>query len=322
MPTVRARREPSETEFVLNIVITPGTFRFLSIFTRSLLAHSRVGIRLVANGCPPGDLDLMREFAGAGAPRVEVSACAGAGMIPHGAALDETYASHDDGEYFCFLDSDVLAKQPFMAAFAALLTQFDVVTSCNVAWSDDTVLPDDARALVGRHAVGHDGFAYGTSYLAIYRRIAVAQVRDRWGVTFSTYAHDQLPLPAQQRLEAMGRQFALYDTAKALNILLQGEGFTLTHVDNPALVHLGGISQYLSDPSVLGRSPTSSTADGPVPWFAASATGRERWDFAHWVAALLRSLVEGGPAPELPAEGDARSRAASVQRELVALAGH
>ena len=120
----------------------------------------------------------------------------------------------------------------------------------------------------------------------------------------------------------MGRDFALYDTAKVLNILLYGEGFTLAHVENPALLHFGGISQYLSDPTVLGRAPVASTSDAPVPWFAASGAARDRWDFAHWVAALLRSLVDGDPAPDLPEAAVARERAASVQRELLAIVGH
>ena len=191
---------PAESSFVFNIVITPGTFRYLSVFTRSLLAHSAVRVRLVANGCPDRELQQMRELESASSGRIVVFRGASEAMVPHGVALDEIYAAHDDGDYFAFMDSDVLAKAPFMETFVQLLGAHDVVTSCNPAWSDDTILPAGARDLVGRHAVGHDGFVYGSSYLAIYRRVAVEQVRERWSVSFVTYAHDRLPPAAQARL--------------------------------------------------------------------------------------------------------------------------
>jgi hypothetical protein len=300
--------------------MTPGTFRYLQLFTRSLLAQSELRVRIAANGCPAGELQLMRRFAEDHGPRVEVFELSGSTMVPHGLALDEIFGECDDGDYFFFVDSDVKARRPFMEMFLALLARFDVVTSCNVAWSDDSILPVAATDLVGRHAVGHDGFVYGSSYLAIYRRAAIERVRSAWGVTFRAYPYDRLAPTVQRRLAEMGRQFRLYDTAKVLNILLQGDGFALTHVDNPALAHVGGISQYLSDPSVLGRTDTSASG-ASVPWFATSGAGRQRWDFARWAAAMLRSIVDGEPAPELPADPAQRSRANEVQRELLDLAG-
>jgi len=282
-----------ERTFVFNIVITPGTIRYLQLFTRSLLAHSAIRVRLVANGCPRAELDVMDALAATANTRVDVVQLPSPAMVPHGQALDEIYAAHDDGEYFCFVDSDVKAKRSFMPPFIAALTSADVVTSCNVAWSDDAVLPLDAPDLVGRHSIGHDGFVYGSSYFAIYRRAVAERVRTGWGVTFRAYAHDNLAGPVQNRLDEIGRNFRLYDTAKVLNLLLQADGGVVTHLENPALMHVGGISQYLSDPGVLGQppAPEGSTNEGStnegnaVPWFAASGTGRRRWDFAEWAAA-------------------------------------
>jgi hypothetical protein len=314
-----------EGDFVFNVVITPGTFRYLQLFTRSLIANSEARFRLVVNGCPAHELAGMHALAAAHDGRVEVVPLSSPTMVPHGAALDEIYAARDDGDYFCFMDSDVKAKRPFMGVFAELLDRFDAVTSGNIAWSDDAVLPAGSPDLVGRHAVGHDGFVYGSSYLAIYRRAAAERVREQWGVTFRAGAHAQLPGPVQQRLVEMNRRFELYDTAKAFNILLQGEGFALTHVDNPALVHIGGISQYLSDPTVLARGSAPEELEGgdsTRPWFAASGAGRDRWDFARWAAALLRSIVDGEAAPQLPELPVARERAMAVQRELLDLVGH
>ncbi len=321
MATSAGERAAEEAMFVFNVVMTPGTFRYLQLFTRSLLAHSDVRLRLVANGCPPDELQAMRELAAASGTRVDVFPLSTATMVPHGVALDEIYAANDDGEFFCFVDSDVKAKRPFMKMFVELFTRADVVTSCDVAWADDSILRPGTPDVVGRHSVGHDGFVYGSSYLAIYRRAGVERVRKDWGVTFRAYAYDTLAPRVQRRLEEMGRRFRLYDTAKVSNILLQGDGLVLTHVENPALLHVGGISQYLSDPGVLERSSDTSLGDASVPWFAASGAGRERWEFAQWAAATLRNIVDGDPAPELPEQAPQRARATEVQRELLDLSG-
>jgi hypothetical protein len=298
--------QQTEEDFVFNVVITPGTFRYLAWFARSLLAHSAIRLRLVANHCPPAELDAMRTFADSHEPRVQVFDLDCAHIAPHGTALDETFAAHDDGDLFCFVDSDVMATRPFMPSFLDLLRRFDVVTSGSVSWSDDTVLPAGERRLAGRHVVGTDGFVYGASYLAIYPRRAVEHGRDRWGVGLRAGSHEQLPDAAQRRLESMQRVFELYDTGKALNILLQGDGFTLAHVENPSIVHIGGISQSVSRPEA-----GSIVLEG---------AGRARLDFASWAAATLHSLVDGQALPPLPLDDETRARAEVVQRDLLALA--
>ena len=45
-----------EHELVFNIVFTPATFRWLHLFTLSLIEHSRVRFRLIANGCSPDEV--------------------------------------------------------------------------------------------------------------------------------------------------------------------------------------------------------------------------------------------------------------------------
>ena len=295
-----------EADFRFNVVITPGTFRYLAWFARSLLAHSAIRLRLVANHCPPAELDAMRAFADSYEPRVHVFDIDCAHIAPHGTVLDETFAAHDDGAWFCFVDSDVMATRPFMPRFLELLRRFDVVTSGSVSWSDDTVLPAGERRLAGRHVVGTDGFVYGASYLAIYPRRAVEHGRDRWAVGFRAGSHEQLPDAAQRRLASLQRTFELYDTGKALNILLQGDGFALKHVENPSIAHIGGISQSISRPDAGG--------------LVLEGAGRARLDFARWAAATLRSLVDGRALPPLPLDDEMRARAEAVQRDLLALA--
>lgn len=298
----------AESELVFNVVFTPGTFRYLSLFTRSLLANTSASLRIVANGCERDEVASMRAFAVADPARVEVRAAPETGMMKHGAVLEHLYGTYDDGDYFCFIDSDVIALHPFVAELLAFTPEFAVVTTGDVAWSDDRVLPDGATDLVGRHAIGADGFAYGSSYVAVYERYALEATRARWPITFQACAHSQLAPSVRERIASVGRVFELYDTAKALNLVLAGEGFRIQHFDNSGLYHLGGISQYLS----YGGADRDSAA----PWFATSQAGSVRWEFAKWAACALSALVDGGNEPALPETGPLAAPASAVLHEL------
>jgi hypothetical protein len=294
---------PAEREVVWNLVFTPSTFRCFNLFTQSVLAMSDARVRLVANGCDPNDVALMRKFAARFGARVDVTPLPGSELLTHGRALTALYDTTHDGPLFCFVDTDVKATGRFMPRLLQALDAADVVTSGDVAWSDDTVLPAGERNLAGRHAVDIDGFVYGTSYLAMYRREAVDRVRARWNITFEPYARAHLPSGAQEQLHAMGRDFDMYDTAKVLNILVQTEGGIVRHLAHPELFHVGGISQYL----VHGDD---------TPWFAQRGKGKQRWDFARWAARTLQALADGRPPPAVAVDGLTEEQAATTRAEL------
>jgi hypothetical protein len=299
---------PVESSVCWNIVFTPGTFRYFRLFTRSLLANTDARVRLVANGCSRDEIGEMCAFTDGSAGRITLLVLPGEEMTPHGFALTTVFDATDDGDLFCFVDSDVKARTRFMPVLLEALGDHVAVTSGDVAWSDDTTLPAGARDVVGRHAVGADGFVYGSSYLAMYRRAAVTRVRDDWGVTFAAYGYTALPRHVQAGLDAQGRRFDLYDTAKVLNILLQAGSDTVVHIANPDLFHVGGISQYLSHLRTAGT-------DRP-PWYARRGSRRVRWDFAGWAAATLAALVDGGEPPDPSVEGVASSQLATTSDEL------
>jgi len=276
----------NENSLVWNVIFTPGTFRYLQRLTASLVENTTARFRLVANGCPAAEREAI---AAAAAARIDAYTLPGDGVVPHGRALTHLFDTFADGENFCFVDSDVLARGPWIAFLLDALDGHAAVTSCDVAWTDDNVLPEGAEDLVGRHTVGTDGFVYGSSFLALYRRRPVTAVRDRFGVTFAACAHDHLGADARRGIERTGRAFRLYDTAKALNLLLRSDGDTITHVAHPTLRHLGGISQYLSQVQPV------------VPIHRA---GVRRLEFAGWAAALLVALTDGTRPPPVPVAVD------------------
>ncbi len=287
-----------ESDLILNVVFTPGTFELLQLFTRSVIERSSLGIRLVANGCEGDETKLMTAFVRRHRSRVvEVYDLGTAKMVPHGRALEVLYVERRDGSHFGFMDSDIMASGAFAHALVAKLRGAAAVTSGAPTWSAETVQRRDSLGVAGTDIFDSDGFVYGSSYFALYDRDAVDDTRARWGIGFGAYRGKQLPPAVRERLTALGRRYALYDTAKVLNILLQGDGYRLCHLDHENLIHIGGMSFYLSQLAV--RQPHLRPA-GPIGKRIRMATVKARFDHAKFAALTLQALVEDGSLPALP----------------------
>jgi hypothetical protein len=80
-----------------------------------------------------------------------------------------------------------------------------------------------------------------------------------------------------------------------VNVLLQLDGRTLRHVDPDELIHIGGMSHFLSPPD---RGAKGGEVEAPS-WAAYDAM-EPRLAVTRYTAALLRSLAEDAPLPDLP----------------------
>jgi hypothetical protein len=87
----------------------------------------------------------------------------------------------------------------------------------------------------------------------------------------------------------------VYDTGKIVNILLQLDGKTLRHVDPDELMHIGGMSHFLSPPDTPTRGGEIET-----PSWAGYHGMEPRLATARYTAAVLRNLIERAPLPEMP----------------------
>jgi hypothetical protein len=104
-----------------------------------------------------------------------------------------------------------------------------------------------------------------------------------------------VPEATRARLAAGGHAYLAYDTAKIVNILLQLDGRTLQHVDPDVLIHIGGMSHFLSPPD-----PGAKGGEVETPSWAAYHGMEPRLAATRYTAALLRSLIERTPPPDLP----------------------
>jgi hypothetical protein len=285
---------PPDSAFVFNVVWTGSVFPYLRHFVASQMRHSGARFRFVANGCPPDQVRLMEQSAAASDRVVEVFVSSTT-MERHGASLDAVLKARDDGEFFCFVDPDILAERPYLPTFVEALDEGCAgVTSGKGIWTDDVVVPAGHPGVPGECFYSHDGYLFGSPHFAMYRREPLRETVARWGAGFGS-AGGELTEGAKAALAAAGHRYWIYDTGKIVNILLQEDGHRLCHREHPALLHIGGMSHYLSPPK--GRvepRAAGEASDLGLPWPPA------RLEVARYTAVLLRALTNDEPTPAAP----------------------
>jgi hypothetical protein len=150
----------------------------------------------------------------------------------------------------------------------------------------------------------------------MYRSDPLRTTMARWGVGFGSAGEQEVPGPTMEALRAAGQENWLYDTGKMVNILLQEDGNRLCHLEHAALLHIGGLSHYLSPPEKGGEAlAADEEPDQRWPWPPA------RLAVARHTASVLRALCEGQPVPEAPLglDADLAARLDCVRHALIAL---
>ena len=306
----------AERDFVFNVVWAGTVFPYLRWFVQSQLVHSDARFRFVANACPPDQIALLEDYAATHAQVTEVMEVSRDEMVPHGTALERVRAERDDGEFFCLIDSDIRASGPFVEDFAAVLDAGAAgVTSGRGVWSTTDVVPEGHAGVNGEYFYSRDGYLFGSPHFAMYRRDAIDDVLDRWGVRFDS-GGGNLSEAADATLAAAGHRYWLYDTGKLVNVFLQESGYELRHQEHPNLLHIGGMSHYLSPPETAGAGAVASLARvDRTTW------NPDRLEVAEFSAAVLRAAVDGDPVPDTPAgvEADVAEKLEMVRREILAL---
>lgn len=289
-----------ERMFVFNVVWTGRAFDVLEPLVLSQVIWSQARFRFIANACEPGQLEALERFSAEHPGRVvEVTEVSVERMIRHGDALDSIFKTRDDGELFCFIDPDVVACGPFLPFFRSVLERSDAVTSGREVWSQGNVRPAEHPGVNGEYFFDQDGFTFGSPHIAVYRRSVVTETMARWSVGFSSAGND-LPESTRQKLDVAGRLYRVYDTGKVLNVLLQLDGYRLRHEENPALIHIGGVSHHLAPPSSAPAARGKPPAWGEGPDWGQFPGMADRFEVARYTSRALEHLKAGRAAPDLP----------------------
>ena len=308
-------RAPEES-LVFNIVWTGSVFTYLRYFVASQIEQSEARFRFVVNGCPPDQIQLMEAFCCEQPDRVvEVLVVSTEDMIAHGVALDRVRAIRDDGDHFCLIDPDIIARAPWVGAFADRLVDHAVVTSGKEVWSDDNLVPINHPGVAGEHFVDRQGFVFGSPHLALYRRDALDETCARWDVGLGS-AGPELRDDTKAAMASLGHEYLVYDTAKIVNALLQHDGHSLIHEDLPQLIHIGGLAHYLAPPAYR----TTETGETEPDWTRFDSM-TARHEVTRFTARTLRALADHEQPPPVPSglTPPMQSRLELVRREITAL---
>ena len=292
---MRDASETTDADVTFNVVWTGGSFEYLQYFVASQIACSRARFRFVVNACAPSQVEEMRRAADRHPDRIIEVLVVTEELIAHGLALDAVRRCRDDGPVFAAIDPDIKANAPFVDDLLALLVGDVVaVSSATEVWSTSNVVPEGGWGVAGEHFYDRDGYTFGGPHLVLYRRDALDATCDRWGITLGS-AGPEIPADTRARLEEVGRSYAVYDTGKLVNILLQADGGRVVQHELEQLVHIGGMSHYF-EPSSQVVADDGTTR----PEWARYENVRDRYLVARYTAELLDALRTGAEPPVAP----------------------
>jgi hypothetical protein len=200
-----------------------------------------------------------------------------------------------DLDWICLVAPDIKAVAPLLREFTALLVDNATVTSGKEVWNDDNVVPVRHPGVGGRHFFTAEGFVFDSPYLALYRRDVLDETCARLEVGLGSPG-PELDDAATEALWNLDHHYRVYDTAKVVNALLQADGHAVTHVEHDHLVHVEGLSHWISPPETVGRS---LDLDRDPEWIRHPKMSSLH-GVARFTARVLPALDTGSTASALP----------------------
>jgi len=266
--------------------------------------------RIISNGCSRKEEKWLETFCEINF-RLEYYKLPGHEMVEHSQVITHLLTL-EQGEYFCFMDPDIIASGDFMEPFYPLLSQYSGVFSGTAIWlnKEGQVLPKSEKVMGGRFNITEDGFCLGSTFFAIYHYQTINQYLKRSPITFDKYnSWGKIPSECQFRLGKNQLRMKRYDTGKILNILMQLDGEKFVFYDSPHLYHIGGLSSLLVGPLskvrhrglVRGLNKISSRKylNKLIKGQTSTETKYIRRDAADYFTHLLEALFEGKKLPKI-----------------------
>ena len=277
-------------KYLVNVIFVRNTVAELLPFFRSLLEHTDCSYRLVANGCTAAEQATLIAEAGSASARVEYYEASSDEVLLHGVVLEQLLEL-ESGDYFVFVDSDVLAIGP--ASFDGLLPDETEGARCSALplWHrpSERVAPHGFRMLGGRFVeVEGSDVVTGCSYAAAYRTERLRAIVAEHEITLAHTRAAQLPSGVRDELTRRKFEFDFYDTLKVANILLHEAGWPVAMVELENIIHVGALSVPHHEPDggrSLRRAVKALLGNvGPrlrvVQWRAQGLDWKESWSMA------------------------------------------
>ncbi|MBT8421803.1 MAG: hypothetical protein HKN56_03575 [Gammaproteobacteria bacterium] len=323
-----------------NIIYTPNTVDYLAPLVHSLLRWTNCQYRLVANACSISDRQTLQNLARSD-DRLDYVLASDNEMLEHGKVLDWLQEQTDD-EYFCFMDSDIIATGSYMEQLGAHIDACDVFSSGHPLWyaPEDITLPAHFKRWQGSYCASSDNKTLGFTYFAVYRNALLSEVRNETGVGFGYAYWSDIAPEHKQTLNKIGLRKIDYDTGKLLMALMLARGTRFRAAELQHMHHLGGVSARAGDEFTfytrgkidqLAYKFAGGALAGPLlrladTWYGLRTTSagltpaqsrqlsiaerrimqsraRKRVNTARYFHAFLHSLLHNTEAPDLPVLG-------------------
>jgi hypothetical protein len=338
------------SDLQFNIIYTPGTVRYLTPFILTLLKWSNCRYRIVANGCSPAECELLTTICALD-DRLELLIMPEQRMVPHGETLNFLH-ERTQSDYFCFMDSDILAVGPFMDDFRGDLNDSDLFSSCLPLWHNDRdiTIPDSFQHLHGIHAYTESGQTIACDYFVVYDNRAFTESRTATGVGLAVCGWNDIAAENQKIVREMGQARSDYDSGKLLTLLMAARGARINFRQSDNLNHIGGFTEVGALKGAMlysrGRADTIANAlpgalgswliylaDAWYAWQRGSPDNsrrenlslvsrmRRRTTTARYFYLLIIGLMDDKAVPAVPKLGDAiaEQRLADVSRKIATL---
>ena len=233
----------NSSELIFNIIYVKGTVRTLINFFWSLVHFSDCKYRLISNGCTSEEEAFLSNIAANSDGRFEFHSLGSSNIIEHHHVIHKLITL-DHSPYLAFIDSDILAKKPFLEEIKKQITHHDAVFSGLPVWheSEDFVMPRSFKIMGGRYVDAHNGILLGTSYCCIFKKESLRMFLENSNIDFRRYFWSDLDSETQNTLKSLDLKKYYYDTGKVLNIIWQNKGARMAYFPVDGLTHLGGIS--------------------------------------------------------------------------------
>ena len=309
-------------QFTFNVIYTPGTVATLRYFVPTLIRHTRARFRLVANGCSAREQHQLARLA-LTSDQLEYHLFPSRKIRNHGIVITHLLQL-EDGDLFCFMDSDIFATGDFVAELGPHLEGQAAFFSGRPIWSNatDQVAARGVR-FCGPHNQSESGVTVGSTYFAIYRRPELLDVIEWSGLNFEKVtAFLDIPERLQHALEELGCRTDTYEVGKLLNLLLQIRGASIRYHDLDTLRHVGGLS--LLAKKRIDKQPyinvDGDQASLPRDYSAKIRPWMPRKRFTcHYLSETISAALEGHShqGPLLVDEPEVREQVLTTARQLI-----
>lgn len=222
------------------IIITPLSLKFVKFAIWSLKQRKDMRLTLVANGLGETENIALKQFCNQ--IDCDYKDLRATTVLPHGVALNKLLELHQE-PWFCFCDSDIISTKAD-AFDIPISADIKALSACDAMFWDESIV----KGTLGRCNRWPDGSQNLSSFFCLYHTETVKKLVKKYKIGFENIAANQIQssrVAEMLTLKGIKKTGKKLDTGKVINIALELESESFSHIDIPSLLHIGGLSSWI-----------------------------------------------------------------------------